>query len=121
MPSVYLIGQRTKDRLEDMLGSNIPGGRGGELMGAELPPSIMVKTPSGGIPACSISGSTITCGSATCKFVSPYLDGSTIKCEITDIDVIVANNFNVPISGNAVVHAKLIGNLYFVDTDNCGA
>lgn len=115
------FGPQTGNRLLKIASFKELGAGIEENISSELPRSIMIQTPSGGIGAGSVSGADVTFGQATCKLVIVYDDAGTKKGKITTQDVEVYNNFEIEISGSAIVHAKLIGNLYFVDTDNCGA
>lgn len=75
--------------------------------------SILAKTPSTGIPACS-SGPPYTFGSEECTVVKP--DG-TLSGESKTIKNIV----NKAIAGNVIIKADLVGDIYVVDVASCGA
>ena len=87
----------------------IRGGGGGESA------AITIKTPEGGIPACTGSGP-YTYGSATCKLVTTSGGTGTL----TDTDQVVYNIVNQEIAGNVLAKAELVTGSYIIDVASCG-
>lgn len=85
---------------------------GGEENGEN---AITIKTPEGGIPACTGSGP-YAYGSATCKLVTTSGGTGTV----TEMEQIVYNIVNQEIDGNVVGKAELVNGSYIIDVASCG-
>jgi hypothetical protein len=74
---------------------------------------ILIKTPGGGIPACTGTGP-YTFGSATCTIVNE--DGTVSADTVT-----VKNIVNQAIDANVIGKAERVGATYIIDVASCGA
>lgn len=80
--------------------------------------NMIFYTPAGGIAARSGA----TAGSAACT--PYYVDASDTMTELTDIagnsqTIDVKNIFSTAITGNAYITAKLVGNYWIADAEDC--
>lgn len=87
----------------------IRGGGGGDS------DAITIKTPEGGIPACTGTGPW-NYGSATCKIVTTSAGTGTL----TSTDQVVYNIVNQEIAGNVIGKAELVSGSYIIDVASCG-
>lgn len=72
---------------------------------------LLIKTPSGGIPACTGTGP-YTFGSATCTIVNE--DGTVSSDTVT-----VENIVNQAIAGSVIGKAERVGSTYIIDVASC--
>lgn len=86
---------------------------GGEENGEN---AITIKTPEGGIPACTGSGP-YAYGSATCKLVTTSGGTGTV----TTTDQVVYNIVNQEIAGSVIGKAELVDGSYIIDVASCGS
>lgn len=72
---------------------------------------ILIKTPPGGIPACTGSGP-YTFGSATCTIVN---EDGTVSADTVTVENIV----NQAIAGSVIGKAERVGSTYIIDVASC--